>query len=664
MNNAILVGLGAIVLAGGLYFFGGKQPDKAKETPSAPKTAKYGEWVSPIGALDVTQSGRRLSYITATDTGFYFIERVGAEGGANVLFFRDTAGEINRVSPKGFNVRTRVHEYGGKPYVVVGNAVYFSNFADQFLYRMDKDSEPNSYQKPRALTPTGLRYMECIDDTNRDRLICVREDHRGEGEAVNKLVAIDKTQGGEGDILFEGTDFVRSATLSANGENLAFIHWIHPNMPWDDTQISHATFNDNGSLDIKATYGEEKGGALGNPKFSPEGELHFTSDWDNWWNIYRATEELETKQITSLTAEVNSYQFEDDGTITLTYKKDGLQHLASLDKDGGIKDIIDPTSSIGIAGNYVSMATPTKGTNLYSLADGNLTLTMKLFNEAFSNDIISEPRQVSFSVANGVIVPAFFYPPKNPDFTAPEGTKPPLIVFMHGGPVGSTSSTLDMRKQFWTSRGFAILDINYRGSTGFGREYRHSLYPNWGVTDVEDAAMGAKWAGTEGLVDSEQLAIRGGSAGGYTVLAAMAFHDAFKAGASYFGISDLEALTKETHKFESRYLDQLVGPYPETIEAYKARSPINHADKISAPLLLLQGLDDRVVPPNQSEMIYKALRENCIPTAYMPFEGEGHGFRKPENNIKSMNAELDFYGQVFGFNPPNVGEGVTLEVCE
>jgi dipeptidyl aminopeptidase/acylaminoacyl peptidase len=406
--------------------------------------------------------------------------------------------------------------------------------------------------------------------------------------------------------------------------------------------------------------------SIRHPAYAADGTLYFLADWTDWSVLYRLDNAALPEIVFTQEVEVQEFVLEDEDHALVSYRKDGSSYLARVSLQTGDMDIIGESfSSLGSLtsiddGVYFIASTPHTNSAIYRLQDNLVSLVYQPDGPTVDQGFLSAPQPIAFPTGDEEQAYGFFYPPKNADFQGPEGTLPPLIVIVHGGPVGATNSSLSPRTQFWTSRGFAVFDVNHRGSTGYGRSFRKKLYPNWGIVDVEDVANGAKWLSEQGYVDADKLAIRGGSAGGYTVLAAVAFRNVFKAGTSYFGISDLEVLARDTHKFESRYLDQLIGSYPESKEIYEQRSPINAVDKIQVPLLLLQGLDDKVVPPNQSELIFDALKKNAVPTAFITFEGEGHGFRKPANNIKALNAELDFYGQVFEFEPAGDTERVEL----
>ncbi|MBU3005461.1 S9 family peptidase [Paraglaciecola arctica] len=641
-----------------------------KSTSEAPQpvndtTAAYGSWPSPITAASIFEASDNIAYLTVENNELYFVESKASANGKNVLFKLSPQNTAVKLTSTDVSVRTRVHEYGGRPYLVDGENIYYSQFADQKIYHLSKNGNAE------AITNENLRYMECIADQKNNRLICVREDHRGIGEPVNTLVAVDLSETNQDIVLFEGSDFVSAPVLSPDGNSVAFITWSHPNMPWDDTQLRVVSLDDNGAVANVSEVLNSGNVSIKHPHYAEDGTLYFIADFDNWWTLYRVSElSAQPEKVLNENIEVNSFGFENNENAIIAYSKEGIGHIARVDLTTGemnnIGDGFSSADSISVAQDKVYFRASTSRTSnaIYQLAGISYEKIYQPNGPVIEDAFLSIPQPFEFPTGNNEIAYGFYYPPQNGDFTGAKGTLPPLIVKVHGGPVGATDSSLNAGIQFWTSRGFAVFDVNHRGSTGYGREFRKKLYPNWGIVDVEDASNGVKWLASQGWIDADKVAIRGGSAGGYTTLAALAFQDVFKAGTSYYGISDLGVLAGDTHKFESRYLDQLIGPYPEMKSVYEQRSPINSVQNITAPLLLLQGLDDKVVPPNQSELIFNALKENCIDTAYIAFEGEGHGFRQPANNINALNSELSFYGQVFGFVPAGNIDAVQLISCD
>ena len=637
-------------------------------------TAPYGSWKSPITTDLIVSGAVGLGQIALDGDDVYWVEMRPSEGGRMVIVRRGGDGTTVDVTPEPYSVRTRVHEYGGGAFVVADSVVFFSNFASQRMYRQDPGSEP------RAITPDApMRYADGVLDAGRGRIICVREDHSGEGEPVNAIVAVDAEGVNPQETLFAGSDFCAAPRLSPDGNRLAWLSWNHPNMPWDGTFLLLADIRANGSLEEPQTIAGSPDESVSQPLWSPEGELYFASDRNGWWNLYR-WRDGEIQPVMEMEAEFArpqwvfdpaAYGFLDGGRIACSYVQRGVWNMGIIDIDTGVLTRLDlPYSEMGrgeirCSGNRIvfSAGAPDKPMSLMSLdvTTGAVETLQQAHELEVDSAYLSAPEPVEFETTDGMTAHAFYYPPRNPDFAAPEGERPPLLVKSHGGPTAAASTALDLGIQFWTSRGFGVVDVNYGGSTGYGTEYRRRLNGTWGLVDVDDCVNAARFLAARGDADLERLAIDGGSAGGYTTLAALTFHDVFRAGASYYGVSDLEALAKETHKFESRYLDSLVGPYPERRDLYVERSPINHTHLLSCPLLLLQGLEDEIVPPNQAEMMFEAVKAKGLPTAYVPFEGEQHGFRRSENIKRALEAELYFYSRVFGFDLADVVEGVEIE---
>ena len=636
---------------------------------SSSHTTGYGGWPSPVSAQAVVQGSRGLSSLAVDGDFVYWVESRPEEGGRCTIMRRkkgQSEGEPQEVLPAPWNARTRVHEYGGRSMLVNNGVVWFTHFNDQRVYRMVIG------EAPVAITPAAnVRFGAFELDAPRHRLICIREDHRVSGEPENTLVAIPLEGMSEGDVLFSGSSFVSAPGLSPDGKSVAFIAWNHPDMPWDNTTLWSADFAAGGKLEGLTEHNPDTGESAIDPQWDAEGNLYVLSDRNNWWSLYQVSgtaftllsPQPENSETGGPAWQVGKhyYRIRQDGSILANVVQGAIGQLYLLDSKTGEMRVLTPESAAiedfveSDSALYVIQDPQTRPAELIALsgltADSpEVSVITTSSDSTLSPAWVPAIQEVSFPVGDNAKAYGTYFPPANPDVTAPEGSAPPLIVMIHGGPTSKASPTYSVSKYFWTSRGFGILDLNYRGSTGYGREYRHALYGEWGVTDVEDAVAGAQWLADQGLADAGKLIIRGGSAGGYTTLAALAFSDVFKAGASHYGVSDLEALAGDTHKFESRYLDQVIGPYPERKDLYIERSPIHHLDGFNAPLLLLQGLEDKVVPPNQSEMIFEALKDKGIPTAYVSFEGEGHGFRKSENIVTALNAELYFYSQVLGFN--------------
>jgi dipeptidyl aminopeptidase/acylaminoacyl peptidase len=597
-----------------------------------------------------------------------WIETRPLEKGRYVLVTRTESGQRD-VTPAPFNVRNRVHEYGGGSWAAEGDLVVFSHFEDNRLYRIDGPGET-----PRAITPEGpFRYADLQLDARHNRIVAVREDHGiADTEPVNTMVVLDldgpNARGGT--VIVSGSDFVASPRLDRDGTKLAWLSWNHPNMPWDATVLSWATLTTDGTIgDVHVVADGERESAILHG-WDRQGRLTFVSDRTGWWHLYRIDDAGQQIQLTQGEAEygVPLWQFGAstwtelvDGTIVTLWTERGTWHLGTLTgQPGEVTPINLPFTTMSDLHAHpdgtrvvLKAASPQEPAALITVdpASGAWERVTAPTTDRLDGRYTAIAKPVSWPTPDGATAHGFYYPPTNRDVVAPSNELPPLIVESHGGPTSATTSTFDLEVQFWTSRGFAVLDVNYGGSTGYGRAYRERLNGAWGVVDVDDCASGALALADRGLVDRDRLIIRGGSAGGFTTLAALAFRDVFSAGASYYGIGDLEAMAADTHKFESRYLDSLVGPYPEAITTYHERSAIHHVDRLDRPMILFQGLDDKVVPPAQSVSMADAVRAKGLPVALLTFEGEGHGFRMAETIERTLLAELSFYGQVFGFEP-------------
>jgi dipeptidyl aminopeptidase/acylaminoacyl peptidase len=625
------------------------------------KVVKYGSWKSPITSDLIVTGTIGLGEIAFDGEDLYWIESRPSERGRSVIVRWTTEGTVADVTPSGFNARTTVHEYGGGSYVVDNGTVYFSNFSDQQLYRQEKD------QPPRAITSTPkMRYADAVLDKRRNLIYCVREDHtQGGRDAINTLTRINLAGDSAGEVIVSGNDFYSSPRLSPDGTRLAWLTWNHPNMPWDGTELWVGELDDVGRIAASKCVAGGGTESVFQPEWSPAGILHFVSDRTGWWNLYRVQGEG-IEPLCEMTAEfgvpqwvfrLSTYAFQSEHRIICTYCMRGNWHLASIDTATKKLETIElPYKEITNLRTAPGSAVFCGGSPRQPLSIVRIDLTthqISVLRMSTSVDVdegyLSFAQQIEYPTENGLTAYAFFYPPANRDYEAETTERPPLIVISHGGPTSATTTTLKLNIQYWTSRGFGVLDVNYGGSTGYGRAYRERLNAQWGVVDVDDCVNGARYLAERGEADIDRLIIRGGSAGGYTTLAALTFRNVFKAGASYYGISDLELLEQDCHKFESRYNDSLVGPYPERKDLYWQRSPIHFADRLSCPIILFQGLEDKVVPPNQAEMMYEAALRKGLPVAYVPFEGEQHGFRKAENIKRSLDGELYFYARVFGF---------------
>jgi len=624
-------------------------------------TAAYGTWRSGISADLIVQGALGLSSVSIDAEDVYWIEMRPAERGRYAIVRRNPSGIEEEILPAEMSARTRVHEYGGGAYCIDKGRIIFSNFTDQRLYF----SRPRI--EPEPLTPPGeFRYADAIFDDGRNQVICVREDHDDPGrEATNKIVAINLTDKFQSTVLASGRDFYSTPRLSPDGQHLAWLEWDHPNMPWDGTELCLASIESGGSLNQRRVIAGGPNESIFQPEWSPDGVLHFVSDRTGWWNLYQWRED-HVEALWPTEAEfgrpqwgfgMRMYAFADRDRIVCIVTRKAIDSLAIYNRTTRTLQEIDvPFTSIGsIRANprfaFFVAATPTQHACIVRLdLESREHACIKLSSTiAINKGDVSEATQVAFETTDGETAYGFFYPPANSAFEAPRGERPPLIVMSHGGPTAAAGAGFSLGTQFWTTRGFAVLDVNYRGSTGYGRKYREALDGNWGIVDVDDCVNGALNLVREGKVDPERIAITGGSAGGFTTLCALTFRDVFKAGASHYGVSDCEALAKDTHKFESRYLDRLIGPYPESKNVYYQRSPIHFTERLNAPVIFFQGLDDKIVPPDQAEKMVEALRAKGITVEYVTFVGEQHGFRQAENIKRALEDELGFFATVFGF---------------
>jgi dipeptidyl aminopeptidase/acylaminoacyl peptidase len=623
----------------------------------------YGTWRSPITSDLIVGESIGLGDILVDGGDIYWIEGRPSEGGRNVLVRRAPDGAIQDITLAPFSARTRVHEYGGGAATVQRGTIYFSNFADQRVYRLTVGGAPEPLT-PQPAEGTSLRYADGRIDAARRRWIGVREEHHAEGRVENTLVGIDLERPGPGAVLAQGYDFYSSPKLSPDARRLAWLCWNHPNVPWVGTELWVADIAENGTFASPRVVAGGASESIFQPEWSPDGTLHFVSDRSGWWNLYRC--DLATgaaAPVCPRAAEFgqaqwnfgqSTYAFFSAEQMVCAFSEDGRGHLARLDIAAQKLAPLDlPYTDFGqirvAAGRVVCRAGSfTEPTAIVAIDPANgavevLRQSAPSAAESTLRGYFSAAQHLVFPTERGLTAHANYYPPQNPDYAPPSAEKPPLIVKCHGGPTSSGSSVLDLRIQYWTSRGIAVLDFDYGGSTGYGRAYRDRLAGEWGVVDVEDCVNAARHTVAEGLADGERAVITGGSAGGYTVLAALARHDFFKGGASYYGVSDVAALARDTHKFEAHYLDWLIGPYPERADLYRERSPISHADGLNSPVIFFQGSDDKVVPPNQTEMMVEALRRRGIPVGYLLFAGEQHGFRRADNIKRALDAELYFY---------------------
>jgi len=641
------------------------------------QVAPYGSWRSPISAELVAAGGVALEEVGVAGDAVRWLEGRPLEGGRRVVcgVVPGGGGEPEDLTPEGFNVRTRVHEYGGGSWAVHGDILFFANFDDQRLYRQDPGSPPRPIT-PEPPTLAAHRYADAAITPDGRILVCVRERHEADG-VINELVTLPADGSEPPAVLAGGRDFYASPRLSPDGRRLAWLEWDHPNMPWDGTELKVAELS--GGVPVGEPRREAGGPdeSIFQPEWSPGGTLHFVSDRTGWWNLYR----IQDGQIEALAPMQEEfghpqwvfglarYAFLPGGRIACIHGLGPLQRLGVLDPDGHLADLDLPFTAFyppqlrAVGDRLACVAgSPTRDAAVVVIdpAGGQVEVLRQSGDQELDPGYLSVPRQIEFPTEGGQTAYALYYPPANRDFTGPDGERPPLLVTSHGGPTAEVVSMLADGYQFFTSRGIAVVDVDYGGSTGYGRAYRQRLAGRWGIVDVDDCVAAARFLADGGEVDPRRLAIRGGSAGGYTTLCALTFRDQFAAGASYYGVADAEALARDTHKFESRYLDRLIGPWPQAAELYRQRSPIHHTERLSCPVILLQGLEDEVVPPAQAERMAAALDAKGIPHAYLAFPGEQHGFRRSENIKRAVEAELYFYSRVFGFELADPVEPVPI----
>jgi dipeptidyl aminopeptidase/acylaminoacyl peptidase len=644
-----------------------------KPTPTLP----YGSWPSPISVEMAVGSARSLFEPRADGADVYLLEARPEEAGRVVLLRRTPDGAFTDMAP-GLNVRTRVHEYGGASYAVRDGVIVFSEFEGNRL--LLKRSAEAAVEE--LVTDPALRFADMVIDTARERVIAVMEDQRVSAISARNLLVAIPFAGGPPVELAGGHDFYSDPVLSPDGARLAWLTWDFPQMPWDGTDLWLSDIGPDGSL---APPWQVAGGATESilqPRWAADGSLLFVSDRSDWWNLYRWREGApEAVALAPMEAEIggpqwvfglSDYDVVGDGSIIAFASGPRVARLLRIDAAdaadaASVRDIAIGETGLAYLrvqdGSLLAVAgSPTQPSALVriELASGAVERLRESSRLEVDPAYLARPQFVEFPTSGGRRAYGWYYPPTNPDVTAPEGEQPPLVVMSHGGPTSKARTSLSLERQAFTSRGFAVVDVDYGGSSGYGRAFRDQLRENWGLVDVDDCAAAATWLAEQGLADPRRLAIRGGSAGGYTTLAALCSKDVFAAGVSFFGLGDLAVFTDITHKFESRYMDILVGPYPEQAARYRERSPNFQAERMSCPVLVLQGADDKIVPPSQAEGIVAALAKNRLPHAYILFEGEGHGFRQAANQQRALEAELSFYAQVFGFELADVFEPLII----
>jgi dipeptidyl aminopeptidase/acylaminoacyl peptidase len=628
--------------------------------------APYGSWKSPVTPDVITAGAVRLSELWLDGGDLYWLEGRPTEKGRYVIVKRSAAGEISDAIPAGYNARNAVHEYGGGAYAVHNGTIYFTNWDDQRLYRV----APGGTPEPITTAPIierGDRYSDLDISPDGKFIVCVREHHHKSREADNEIVVIPTDGKSRPHVIARDHDFYSSPRISPDGEAIAWTAWNHPNMPWDGTELWSATFNADGTVSYAAQIDGGEEVSIIQPEWGHGGLLHYISDAPGWWNLHswrdgapvNLLEESFDAGGASWVFRLSTYALREDGSALVRKGGGTGGALVTVAGEGGRTGAISvPYSDISylqVSGKnaYFIGASPTRQPEIVRLhiPSGETEVIKKSSSVNVDPEYVSVPKPIEFPTTENGTAHAYYYAPKNRDYAAAAGELPPLMVISHGGPTSGSSASLSLMTQFWTSRGIAVVDVNYRGSTGYGREYRNALREKWGVYDTDDCIAAAMYLTKQDLADAKRFVIRGGSAGGYTTINALTFHKVFAAGAAYYGIADLSVFLGDTHKFESRYLDSLIGPYPQEKQRYHDRSAINFTDQMSAPMIIFQGLEDKIVPPSQADIMVKALNDKKIMHAYLPFEGEQHGFRKSENIQRSLVAELHFYGKALGFSP-------------
>ncbi|MCL5946503.1 MAG: prolyl oligopeptidase family serine peptidase [Chloroflexi bacterium] len=624
-----------------------------------PTVLPFGGWPSPITPQIVAAAGVSLSHVEVDGSQIYWLEGRPQENGRSCIVRWDPEEGMTDAIPAWLNARSRVHEYGGGEYIAAEGDLFVSHFLDGSLFRIG-----NRLRTTSPLTTAGtVRFADFTLDQARHRLISVCEDHRSSPDPENLLITISLNEPHQIEPLVQGAGFYSSPRLSPDSTKLCWVSWNHPDMPWDSTQLFVATVLEHGGLsDPIRIAGDVRESALF-PQWLPNGHLLFASDRSGWWNLY-CWNGHDVRPITDEQAEFAVppwilgcrpfIPLSNEQAVAIMTTGDG-QALVIVDlASGAIRKVSTPFTAFApwlaaYRGRIVCIVSHAQAAPAVVLIDP-LTGVHEVLHRSstleLSPSVLARPEHMTYEAPGGETVHAFYYPPTNGAYRGPDGAAPPLRVVCHGGPTSATTTALNLGNQLWTSRGYAVLDVNYRGSSGYGRSYREALYGTWGKADVDDCCAGADALAQTGRVDASRLIIAGGSAGGFTALAALTFRETFTAGASYYGIADLELLLKDMHKFESRYLERLIGPYPAAQALFQERSPIYHADQLTRPVILFQGLDDKVVPPNQAEQLVEHLRARRIPHVYVTFPGEGHGFQKAENVRRALACELSFFSQI------------------
>lgn len=645
----------------------------SQDLPSQ-RLAPFGSWASPVTPEMLVEQAVGLSDLSLHEGRLYWVESIPSEGGRQAL----VAASIEGGSPKEvvgapFSVRTAVHEYGGRCYVVLESGVTFSNWEDQRMWVAPWEGDPHPLT-PEPQEPRAVRFADPVTSPSGRWLVAVRETH-GPAGVVNDLVAVDlqAPRPTEPLRIAGGHDFYGAPRFDPLGGRLSFLTWDLPDMPWDSTTLWVSQWSDDEPTRLQPErLAGGPGESVTQPRFSPDGVAHWVSDKTGWWNLYNENDGALCPMAAEFagpdwTLGNRSYDFTPSGRILATWSGASGTQLGLVEQ-GRAAPFELPLSGfawVNASGEEAAFAVASSPTQppavvRVDLQNREVQQVRASRKVELPQEAISVAERITYETSGGQRAHALFYPPVGVGFAGLPGELPPLVVTIHGGPTSASSDAFNLATQFWTSRGLAVVAVDYRGSSGYGRAYRQALDGQWGVADVEDCAAVVAHLAAQGWVDPARAVIRGGSAGGFTTMAALAFTEAFAAGVSLYGVADLALLAADTHKFESRYLDRLVGPWPERADLYRKRSPIHHLERITDPLLLLQGSEDKVVPPSQSRLAFAALRDLGRPVAYMEFEGEQHGFRRAETIVTVARAELEFYGRILGFEPDTAPVGLEL----
>ncbi len=630
----------------------------------------FGSWKSPITTDLIVQESLSFQEMALFENTLYYTELRPSEKGRVALIQQLPNGKLVDLVPE-MSIRNRVHEYGGAALTIGGGNLFFTNDKDKKFYTLNKQGQPVV-----LIQDESKRFADGTVTPDGKTIVLVCEEHQEDGKVINSLV---KYEDGVLTKIASGHDFYASPRFSKDGTKLAFMTWDFPNMPWDGSTLWMCTVLKEGTLSKPEKIAGGKAESICQVQWSPDQQLYFASDRTGFWNLYRVNKDGKVESLYEVEAEFGLpawvfgrptytfFPYKQTWALACAYTIKGMDHLGLLYPDEKKLEKLDlPFTYVqnlcfGNEKLYFFGASPQMPISVIALdlKSQKYQVIKPSFKAKIDPSYISLPEELIYPSEKTNKGYAFYYPPKNPDFTS-KGA-PPLLVRAHGGPNSRSYAALNLELLYWTSRGFGVVDVNYGGSSGYGRAYLQRLYGKWGILDVDDCISAAKQLVSQGKADDQKLLIKGGSAGGYTTLCALTFHHLFKAGTSLFGISDLELLVHDGHKFESHYSDQLVAPYPEGKKIYIERSPIYHIERMKEPVLLLQGKEDKVVPPNQSILIFEALKKRKVPVSLLLFDGEQHGFRMASSIKKALDSELYFYSKILKFPLSEKVEPIVIE---